>query len=245
MIDVLAIGPHPDDVELSCGGWLAQAGERGQQVVVADLTRGEGATNGTPELRAREAASAAEMLGISERINLGLPDGGLRHDADDQVSAVVALLRRVQPALLVVPATQARHPDHAAAGHLCVRAAFWSGVRSYRPELGGPFRPVRVVHYPQRHEARPDFVVDVTAVYDRKWSAILSYQSQFGAKGSVSTLINHPLGLEAFRTRDRYWGASIGVEFGEPYVLGAPVPLSDPVAHFAAHPAVPVLVPSS
>jgi bacillithiol biosynthesis deacetylase BshB1 len=237
---VLALGAHPDDVELCCGGWLLLAEQRGQRVVVVDLTRGELATNGTVEERAAEAQAAAAVLGLALRENLGLPDGGLRADDEEQLAAVVGALRRHRPQLLLAPCLEARHPDHAAAGLLAQRATFFAGLRRYRPELGAPHRPLRLLSYPERHDVRADLVVDVSAVYERKLAAVRCHRSQFGGE---QTLLVQPLGLEAFTVRDRYWGASIGVSHGEPYVLGAPVPISDPVAHFAAHPAAPVLVP--
>lgn len=240
-LDLLAFGAHPDDVELSCGGWLALAASRGQRVGVVDLTRGELATNGSPEVRAREAAAAAEVLGLCHRQSLGLPDGGLSAADPVQIDAVVATIRELQPALALVPATEARHPDHEAAGALLRRAAFLAGLVRHRPELGAPFRPQRLIVYPQRHEVVPDFVVDTHAAIEAKIEAIACYESQFGA--GVATLLNQPLGVGSFLARDRYWGATIGVSHGEPYQLGGPVPLSDPVAHFAAHPAPPLLVP--
>jgi len=245
--DLLAVGAHPDDVELSCGGLLALAATRGQRAVVVDLTRGEKASNGTVAEREAEAAAAAGILGLVGRRNLGLPDGGLHGRDDAQVDALIAVLRELCPTLLVAPHSDARHPDHAEAGALCRRAAYLAGLRQHRPDLGAPHRPRRVLTYPQRHELRPDLVVDISAVVDTKGQAIAAHASQFGAPtgeaGGVSTLINQPLGVSAWDTRDRYWGATIGVRHGEPYLLGAPVPVADPVAHFAAHADAPVLVP--
>lgn len=242
MIDLLALGPHPDDVELSCGGFVASAAARGQAVVIVDCTRGEMGTNGTVPQRAAEAAAAAEALGVQARENLRLPDGGLDGGDPAQVDALIRAIRRHRPALLLAPWIEARHPDHAAAGRLAQRAMFLAGLRKHRPDLGEPWRPTRLIHYPQRHEIRPDFVVDISAHLATKRAAIACHASQFGA--GEATLINQPLALRALHTRDAYWGASVGVEAGEPYLLGAPVPLADPVAHFRAHPATPVLVPA-
>jgi bacillithiol biosynthesis deacetylase BshB1 len=240
--DLLAIGAHPDDVELSCGGWLALAHHREQSVVIVDLSHGERATNGTPAERSAEAQWAAERLGVTVRTNLGLPDCEIDERSPQQLQALIAAIRQHRPALLLAPWTAARHPDHAAAGALAKRAAFLAGVANFHPELGDPWRPSRLIHYPQRQDATPDFVIDITAVIDQKRAAIACHASQFGA-GPVATLINNPLGLGAFETRDRYWGASIGVEFGEPYFIGAPVPLSDPITHFKTHPAAPLWMP--
>ena len=112
--DLLAFGAHPDDVELSCGGWLALAASRGQRVVIVDLTRGELATNGSPTIRAAEAEAAAEVLGVAVRENLELPDGELRADDPDQIAAVVEAMRHHRPTLALGPWVEARHPDQGA-----------------------------------------------------------------------------------------------------------------------------------
>lgn len=239
-LDILAFGAHPDDVEICCGGWLALAADRGQRTGIVDLTRGELGTNGTVEIRAREAAAAAEILGVAVRENLSLPDGGLLATDPDQLAGLVGALRRHRPALALAPWTDARHPDHTATAELAQRAAFFAGLRKYRPDLGDPWRPARLLMYPERHDGRADLVVDVSAVYGRKQASIAAHASQLGG---AATILTASLGIDAFAVRDRYWGATIGVSHGEPYILGGPVPVSDPLAHFAAHPAVPVLVP--
>jgi bacillithiol biosynthesis deacetylase BshB1 len=207
---------------------------------VIDLSRGELATNGTVDERALEAAAAAEVLGLAVRENLGLPDGGLLADDPDQLAALVSAIRRHRPGLLLAPWVEARHPDHAATGHLAKKAVFFAGLRKYRPELGEPFRPRRLLAYPERQDGAPELVVDVSEVYERKLAALACHRSQFG--GPESTILTRSLGIEALAVRDRYWGGTIGVRHGEPYLLGGPVPISDPVAHFAAHPASPVWV---
>lgn len=234
-VDLLVFGAHPDDIELSCGGLCALASSRGQTVHLVDLTRGELATNGTPALRAQEAAAAAEILG-AERHNLGLPDGGLHPHDEGQLRAVVAILRQLRPKIALGPFSDARHPDHATTSALVTAACFFAGVRNQWPHLGAPHRPAHLWHYGQRHDPRPDFVVDITAVADVKRAAIDCHASQFRASGARQTLINGPLGVGAFLARDRYWGASIGVEHGEPYVYHGPIPVPDPVTHFASAP---------
>jgi LmbE family N-acetylglucosaminyl deacetylase len=178
------------------------------------------------------------VLGLVERRCLGLPDGGLDDRSDEQLAAVVAAIRALRPALCLVPHTSARHPDHAAAGRLGTRAAWLAGLRAFEPHLGAPHRP-RVLVYGQRHELTPEFVVDISEVHDRKWAAIRCHRSQLGQQG---TMVGASLGLDAFEVRDRYWGASIGVSHGEPYGLGGPVPVADPVQLLGSAPA-PVLVP--
>jgi bacillithiol biosynthesis deacetylase BshB1 len=246
-LHLLAFGPHPDDVELSCGGWLAKAAKAGRSVGVVDLSAGEAATNGSPETRLAESRLAASILGLGHRETLGLPDAGLRAEDDEQCRAVVEVLRRLRPSLALAPWLEARHPDHAQAGRLLQRATFLAGLAKYHPELGKAHRPTRLIFYPQRHQVRPDFVVDVSEVYAVKHQAIAAHASQFSrdAAEGGDTLINSSVGLAAFEARDRFWGATIGVHHGEPYVLQGPVPISDPIDHFGEHPQSPALVPPS
>lgn len=240
-LDLLVLSPHPDDAELCCGGLLALCAQRSQRAGILDLTRGELSSNGTPEERAVEAAAAHAVLGLELRENLALPDGGLQESDREQVDALVAEIRRLRPGLLVGPWTEARHPDHRAAGALARTAHFLAGLRKHRPDLGAAFRPKRLLHYPMRHEAPADLVVDISSVFETKVRAIACHSSQFQG---VETLLNGEVGGQAFAVRDRYWGASIGVAHGEPYVLGGPVPVADPVAHFEDHDALPALVPN-
>jgi N-acetylglucosamine malate deacetylase 1 len=249
-LDVLAFGAHPDDVELCCGGLLAGAAARGQRTGIVDLTRGELGSRGTPEIRAREAAQAADILGVSVRENLGLPDGFVNphagHDEDDpgtraarsQVARAVAVLRRLRPAIVVIPWTHERHPDHEAASALLTRAVFFAGVRKFPTgdQSERPFTPLQVLQYPMRYELEPSFIADISAVADRKAAAIAAYASQFGdpaaGPGVPGPLIASALHLPAREARDRYFGAMIGVTAGEPYLVRGAMGLADPVAHF-------------
>ena len=236
-LDLLCFSPHPDDAELSCGGWLALCAKRRQRAGICDLTNGERASNGTPEGRKAEATRAAGILGLSSRIALGLPDAGI--DVDDaSVVAVIEVIRSERPRIVLAPWVESRHPDHARAGVLVRRAAYLAGLSRYG--RGVPHRP-RLLHYGQRHELRPDLVVDISSVIQTKRDAIAAHVSQVGP--GTPTLVNQPVGRDAWEVRDRYWGASIGVAHGEAYLLGTPIPVSDPLAHFHAHPAVPALVP--
>jgi bacillithiol biosynthesis deacetylase BshB1 len=255
---LLAFGAHPDDLELSCGGLLALTAQRGHAVVLVDLSRGECASNGTPELRAVEAEAAAKVLGATARENLDLPDGGLRAGDPEQLAALVQRIRRWCPGVVLGPWPDDRHPDHQATGALVEQAVFLAGLAKFRPDLGRSHRTARLLFYAGRHGMAPSFVVDVTAVYPQKQSAIACHRSQFGAAlggdaetgqaairdVSAPTLINAPLGLAAFEVRDRYWGAGAGVAFGEPFRVRGELLIADPVAHLAASPP-PVLAPRS
>lgn len=236
-LDVLAIGPHPDDVELFAGGTVGKLVAAGHRVAILDLTRGEAATRGTPELRANEARRAAEVLGVT-RDQLGLPDGGIR-DTAEQVAALVTHLRVHRPELVIAPWTDERHPDHAAAAALIVRAVFLASAGGFSPEL--PRHVVReVLHYPMRVAARPSFVVDISAFAELKRRAIGCHESQLGPRpADAGTLVASA--LDTLDARDRYWGEHIGATHGEPFITRATLAVDDPVAHFRGRPGAPRL----
>jgi bacillithiol biosynthesis deacetylase BshB1 len=233
--DALAFGPHPDDVELFCGGTVIRLGELGYATGVVDLTRGEQASQGTPEERAREAAAAAVELGLAFRDNLGLPDTGLA-PVPEQLAAVVGVLRRRRPELVLAPWIEDRHPDHGAAGTLVTRAVYFAGVRKFAPEHGERFVPRQLLYYAMRHRIAPSFIVDTSSAAARKARAIACYASQLVRRGPDATLISSPRATEAIDARDRYYGSMIGASHGEP--LRSPnVPgLVDPVRQFRDNP---------
>jgi N-acetylglucosamine malate deacetylase 1 len=232
-VDVLAFGPHPDDVEIFCGGTLIRLVDLGHSVGVVDLTRGERASNGTPEERAREASAAARVMGLAFRENLGLPDTGLMASDPEQLRRVVDCLRRLRPEIVLVPWLEERHPDHVAAGELLTRAVYFAGVRGYAPDTERHV-PRQMLYYALRHRMTPSFVVDTSAAAERKRQAIACYGSQVA--GAVPTLLASSRALEALDARDRYFGSMIGVSHGE--ALRSPnVPgLVDPVRHFRENP---------
>jgi bacillithiol biosynthesis deacetylase BshB1 len=174
---VLAIGAHPDDVELFCGGIVIRLGQLGHQVGVADLTRGEKASHGTPDERARETAAASAELGLAFRDNLGLPDTELA-PVPAQLAAVVELLRRRRPELVLAPWREDRHPDHIAAFELVTRACMLAGVRNFAPETGERFVPGQLLYYASRHRMTASFVVDTAAAAAQKAKAIACYATQ-------------------------------------------------------------------
>ena len=225
MSDVLAVAPHPDDIELCAGGTVARLAAAGRSVVLVDLTAGERATRGTPEIRAGEAAAAAEALGAAGREGLGLPDGGLSRRDPDQMKAVVEVIRRHRPRLLIGLHWNDDHPDHVEAGNMVRRAAYLAGLRNF-PERGGePHRPARVLFAMGRRPFAPSLVVDVTAAYDTKRRAVEAYRSQFHREpgDALVTPISDPEFLLRIEARDRYFGGMIGARFGEPFFQGGPV----------------------
>jgi len=233
-VDVLAFGPHPDDVELFCGGTIIRLGQLGYATAVVDLTRGEQATGGTLEERARETEAASAELGLAFRDNLQLPDTGLA-PVPEQLAAVVGVLRRRRPELVLVPWIEDRHPDHGAAGTLVTRALYFAGVRKYAPEHGERFVPRQVLYYATRTRITPSFIVDTSAAAARKARAIACYASQL-TRGAVATLISSPRATDAIDARDRYYGSMIGASHGEPLRSPNTPGLIDPVRQFRDNP---------
>ena len=242
-LDVLAVCAHPDDAELHCGGLLLRARERGAVVGVLDLTRGEAATLGTPELRRREAEAAGRLLDLALRDNAGLPDGRLRA-GQDELAQVVERVRRWRPRLVVTLHWDDHHPDHEACSHLVRRACYLAGIGGW-PAAGLPHRPEQVLYYLDRIGHRPHLVLDVTDVFERKAAAVHCFASQLHADPDEApdeapdddlpwprtpTPLSSPDYLEGWRARHRYFGSLIGVRHGEAYVLRSPVPLLDPLA---------------
>jgi bacillithiol biosynthesis deacetylase BshB1 len=229
---VLAIGIHPDDVEICIGGTVALLARRGDEVAVLDLTRGESSTNGTPEQRAREAEEASRVLGVRRRVNAALPDTGLRSGDPEQVRAIVRVLRAERPQVVLLPNADDPHPDHAAGGALSQHAVFLSNVNGYPTEDGGRrqerWRVARVLVYGGRRDVRPDVVVDVTSVYEIKVAAVRAHASQVGGgKDALTTPLTDPRFLSGVQASDRVAGRRVGATYGEAFQLVAPIALGD------------------
>ena len=178
-LDVLAIGPHRDDVELTCGGTLLKAAAQGHRTGILDLTRGEMGTRGSAELRAAEAEAAARVLGLVVRENLRLPDAGITNTQETR-AALVQVLRRVRPTIVIGPSPVGRHPDHRLAAELIRDACFLAGIVKFAPGLPA-HRPRKLLHAVAYREdfVKPTFVVDVSDQFERKLEAIRCYGSQF------------------------------------------------------------------
>jgi bacillithiol biosynthesis deacetylase BshB1 len=223
-LDVLALAAHPDDAEIGCGGTLIRSGNAGLSVGVVDLTAGERSTRGTPEIRAAERRRATDVLGVTTRIGLNLPDGGLDNSAA-QRDAVVGVLRELRPSVVLAPYPRDRHPDHAAAGVLARDACFLAGVHRYAPGSAA-HRPHALFHYLLHEPFAPSFVVDVTSVWARRTRAVAAYASQFGEDtGDESTALSGPRFLEVLDARAIWFGAMIGAERGEPFWSAGPLGL--------------------
>ncbi len=237
-VDVLAFGPHPDDVELGCGGTLALLAGRGRGVGIVDLTRGEMATRGTPRTRAAEAAEAARLLGARFRTNLDLGDGDLRTDRAAQL-LVIDAVRRARPRLVLAPWTEDRHPDHERAGRLVSEASWYAGL--VRLETGlAPHRPDQVVFYSAYALLAPTFLVDVSASFEAKRAALRAYKSQFHVSDAPETsepgtFVSSKSFWDGVEARARAYGRVANVAYAEGFVSKNPPVLADPAAAFAGY----------
>lgn len=232
-LDVLALGAHPDDVEMSCSGTLLAAAAAGKTIGVVDFTRGELGTRGTPATRAAEAAAASTILGLSARENLGLPDGFFRNDREHQLP-LIAAIRRYRPDVVLANAIHDRHPDHGRGAELARDACFLAGLRMIET-LGddgqpqAPWRPKNVCHYIQDRAIMPAFVVDITPHWPGKWASIQAYGTQFFNPNSTepATYLSNQEFAKFMEARAREFGHMIGVEFGEGFTVARPVGVTD------------------
>ena len=228
-LDVLAIAAHPDDIEQTCGGTLLRMAETGYRTGVLDLTAGEMGTRGTPDERLSEAAAAARHLQLSLRENLRLPDAHLENSLAAR-TALALKLREVQPRVVILPYWQARHPDHARAGELGYEACFLAGLKKLDPN-SQPHRPFKILYSSLYADVKPSFIVDISAQFERRMSALLSYRSQYGAveEGAglfpTETEIRERLGAIA-----RFYGNLIGARYGEPFAIKEAIEIADIVA---------------
>lgn len=230
MADVLVLGPHPDDIEICAGGLVLSMIERGYSVAGLDMTAGEAGTRGAREDRLAEAAEGARRLGLGARECLGLPDGELQHDTASR-DLLIGAIRKHRPRLLVAPYPMDHHPDHARTGALAKDARFLAGCANIGPDEHAPWRPGRVLFYPSRELVEPSLVVDVSAVFAGKMHAIAAHVSQLHSAGSAepTTTIASESFLAEVEARARTYGAQIGVEFGEAFVVDGPLAVDDPL----------------
>lgn len=231
-VDVLAIGAHPDDVELGCGATLAKLARAGRRVGILHLTRGEAGTRGTPEQRRREAERAAEILGAAHLAFLDCGDGALRTGPAEE-DALIVELRRLRPELVFAPTPADRHPDHGRAHRLTVDACFYAGLA--RRASGRPHRPAALFTYMQHDHFVPAFVVDVTEVWPLKMAALDAYGSQIhpgtgetGAEEGPTTKVASREFRLAVEGRARHYGNVIGAELGEPFGSVGMLAVADP-----------------
>src|ERR1700730_6090521 len=218
-LDLLAVAAHPDDVELTCGGTLIKMAERGYRTGILDLTAGEMGTRGTPEMRAKEAARAAKLLGVKWRGTLEVPDSDVQASRQHKMR-LAAVLRELRPKTVILPYWEARHPDHYHASTLGYEGCFLAGLKQL-PIGGEAYRPFKVLYSTAYADVRPTFAVDITGQYEKRKRAIAAYRSQFRPKGGPN---KSKVYLAIDRLEDqmnqlaRHYGQMIGVRYGEPFL---------------------------
>lgn len=223
-VDILAIGIHPDDVELSCSGTLIKHIKQGKTAGILDLTRGELGTRGNAELRTKEANDSAAILGVSVRTQLRFKDGFFQNDEVHQ-RQVIEQIRKCRPDIVLCNAVSDRHPDHGRAAALVAEACFYSGLSKIETSLDGEvqkaWRPKAVYHYVQDNYIHPDFVVDVSEHIEQKHKSIMAFSSQFYDPNSKEpqTPISGKDFLDYINSKMSIWGRSIGVSFAEGFTV--------------------------
>lgn len=226
-IDILAIGVHPDDVELCCSGTLLHYIAQGKKVGLLDLTRGELGTRGTAEIRDKEAKNASELMGALFRENLMLPDGFFTYNKPDMLK-IIQVIRKYQPEIILTNALDDRHPDHGRAAKFTADACFYSGLakietKNQEGTIQERWRPKAVYHYIQDKNLTPDFVFDITPYFEKKIELVLAFRSQFynpeasEYSKELQSPISSKLFLEFLKAKARSFGRPIGVEYAEGY----------------------------
>ena len=218
-VDVLAFGPHPDDIEIGLGGIVAKHAALGHRVGLCDLTAGEMGSNGTVEERLAEAEAARAVLGAAWRVNLRLPDRALGREAE-HVRAVASLVRQARPRAVAAPYWDDRHPDHVSASQLVSEAVFSAGLRRY-PADGEAWKTGRLCFYFINDSVPPSFVVDVSAHYAVKQRALACHVTQFApsSTGAVATRLTSSRFQQLIESRDAHFGAQVGVAHAEGVVV--------------------------
>lgn len=224
-LDILVLAAHPDDAELGCGGTIAKHVQMGKKVGIIDLTKGELGTRGTVEIRGKEAAEAANILQLSVRENLGLPDGFFSNTMEAQRS-IIQVVRKYQPEIVLANAIKDRHPDHPKAATLIYDACFLSGLKQIETtDVAGnvqlAWRPRVVYHYIQSQLMEPDFVVDVSDTWEIKMEAVRAYKSQFfdPQNNEPQTYISNPQFMQMIEARGIEFGHAIGVRYAEGFMV--------------------------
>jgi bacillithiol biosynthesis deacetylase BshB1 len=223
-LDLLAFGAHPDDVELGCGGTIIRHVSDGKKVGIVDLSRGELGTRGNAELRTKESATASKLMGVSVRENLEYADGFFKNDPEHQLG-VITMIRKYQPEIILCNAVADRHPDHGRAAQLISDSNFYSGLIKVQTTDDGKsqscWRAKAVYHFIQDRYIKPDFVIDITDVIEKKMKAIHAYKSQFYSE--LSKEPDTPISTKGFidflYARATEYGRQIGVKYAEGFTV--------------------------
>ncbi len=238
-LDLLVIGAHPDDAEMTSGGWIALASKQGHRTGILHLTRGEMGTHGTPETREQEARSAAAILGCAEVAFAGMQDGFI-DDSHESVRIVVDQLRRLRPRIVLAPWFNCHHPDHEAAASLARKAVHFAGLKGYKSDLPA-HRTHRLVHARYSQYFEPSFYVDISEVIETKKQAILAYDSQFGVVmeegGKPLTRMSKPGFIDQFIATNSFLGLRCAARYAEAYRVAVGPVVADPVKLLSSGPA--------
>lgn len=232
MVDILAIGAHPDDIELGCGGTLLKHIHEGYSVGLLDLCRGELGTRGTPEIRREEAETAALAMGAKFRWNAELPDGFLFSNRENN-SRVATFIRKAKPRLVIAGAPRDRHPDHGRSAEIAREAFFLSGLRALELNWEGnkleSWRPGLLIHYIQDYHLEPDFVVDISPFMDKKLEVVKLFATQFYNPdlNEPETPISNVDYFDQLKAKARTYGRYTGCNFGEGFKVNRPLGIND------------------
>ena len=231
-IDILAFGAHPDDVEISCGGTLLRYAGEGKQIAIVDLTRGELGTRGSGDLRMEECKAASQILGLVDRVNLGMADGFFEEN-EDHLHQIIREIRHFRPKLILANSIRDRHPDHGRAAALVARAAFLSGLPKINTERNGisqeAYRAPMLLHYIQDIYIEPDVVLDVSAYAEEKIKVVQCFSSQFFDPNSTEpeTPISNAHFFEFMKGRMLQFGRPIGTKYAEGFTVNRTLGVSD------------------
>lgn len=233
MIDVLAFGAHPDDCELFMGGTLASLKKQGYKTGICDLSKGESGTYGSKSIRIEEKEKAKAILSLDVRVTLDIPDGKIWNTEDNRMK-IIEVMRRFKPRVVFSFIDDTRHPDHRHTGELVLDCIFLAGLEKITTD-SPPFRPAAVIRFPELFPwKKPDFVVDVSDVWETKMAAIRAYTSQFGEGGvkpgeTPATFLKSKEFLELIDAKCRVAGGMIGAKYGEPFYSHRPLMVTDPL----------------
>jgi N-acetylglucosamine malate deacetylase 1 len=225
-IHILAFGAHADDVEIGMGGTIAKLAAEGKKVAICDLTEADLSSNGTIELRKKEAKHAAAILGVTERTSLGLPDRGLYLN-DEYIRKISSVIRKYRPQIIFAPYFEDRHPDHGNCARLVEEAVFSAGIKKYETENNElPHRTSKVYFYMINGFHKPDFMINISGFINLKLASLRAYKSQFeSTEQSYETpLVNGY--IETVESRERLFGKQVGVEFAEGFISKTPILLN-------------------
>jgi N-acetylglucosamine malate deacetylase 1 len=241
MIDILAVGAHPDDVEISMGGSLCVFKQQGYKIGICDLCRGESGTYGSPEIRQKEIEEANRILSIDKRVTLDLPDGNIQNTQESRTK-LIDVIRELRPEIVFSFVTDVtRHPDHTHTGQIVREAVYLAGLKKIKTNSPA-FRPSQLIYFPELFiNRKPDFIIDISDYYDQKMKAIKAYGSQVTGTSEEQkekkTFLRSDNFWNMLHSRAQYMGAITGVKYGEPFFCDTPVRVTDIYKGFIRDPA--------